>query len=126
MTSKNFGDTILGEAVHQAVNSMAEQLDTKSAALPTHKVEVSGLVADVTGTTLVLNVGSKAGVKVGDTLEISRPVKTIKDPSSGKVLKTISAKIGDAAVTEVDEQSATATFKGADTAKVGDMVKNPQ
>lgn len=126
MTSKNFGDTILGEAVHQAVNSMAEQLDTKSAALPTHKVEVSGLVADVTGTTLILNVGTKAGVKVGDTLEISRPVKTIKDPSSGKVLKTISAKIGDAAVTEVDEQSATATFKGADTAKVGDMVKNPQ
>jgi curli biogenesis system outer membrane secretion channel CsgG len=126
MTSKNFGDTILGEAVHQAVNSMAEQLDTKAAAIPTRKVEISGLVADVTGTTLILNVGSKAGVKVGDTLEISRPVKTIKDPSSGKVLKTISAKIGDAAVTEVDEQSATATFKGADTAKVGDMVKNPQ
>lgn len=126
MTSKNFGDTILGEAVHQAVNSMAEQLDTKSAALPTHKVEVSGLVADVTGTTLILNVGSKAGVKVGDMLEISRPVKTIKDPSTGKVLKTISAKIGDAAVTEVDEQSATATFQGADTVKVGDMVKNPQ
>ena len=126
MTSKNFGDTILGEAVHQAVNSMAEQLDTKSAAVPTHKLEVSGLVADVTGTTLILNVGSKAGVKVGDTLEISRPVKTIKDPSTGRVLKTISAKIGDAAVTEVDEQSATATFKGADTAKVGDMVKNPQ
>ena len=105
---------------------MAEQLDTKTGAVPTHKVEVSGLVADVTGTTLILNVGSKAGVKVGDMLEVSRPVKTIKDPSTGKVLKTISAKIGDAAVTEVDEQSATATFKGADTAKVGDMVKNPQ
>ena len=126
MTSKNFGDTILGEAVHQAVNSMAEQLDTKTGAIPTRKVEISGLVADVSGTTLILNVGSKAGVKVGDTLEISRPVKSIKDPSTGKVLKTISAKIGNAAVTEVDEQSATATFQGADTVKVGDMVKNPQ
>jgi len=126
MTSKNFGDTILGEAVHQAVNSMAEQLDTKTGAIPTRKVEISGLVADVSGTTLIFNVGSKAGVKVGDTLEISRPVKSIKDPSTGKVLKTISEKIGNAAVTEVDEQSATATFQGADTVKVGDMVKNPQ
>jgi len=126
MTSKNFGDTILGEAVHQAVNSMAEQLDTKTGAIPTRKVEISGLVADVSGITLIFNVGSKAGVKVGDTLEISRPVKSIKDPSTGKVLKTISEKIGNAAVTEVDEQSATATFQGADTVKVGDMVKNPQ
>src|ERR1700739_1585167 len=126
MTSKNFGDTILGEAVHQAVNSMAEQLDTKTGAIPTRKVEISGLVADVSGTTLILNVGSKAGVKVGDTLEISRLVKSVKDPSTGKVLKTISTKIGAAAVTEVDEQSATATFQGTDTVKVGDMVKNPQ
>src|SRR5438309_11299071 len=104
MTSQNFGDTILGEAVHQAVNSMAEQLDTKTGAGPTHKVEVSGLVAGVTGTTLILNVGSKAGVKVGDMLEVSRPVKTIKDPSTGWVVKTISAKIVEAAVTEVEEQ----------------------
>ena len=126
MTSKNFGDTILGEAVHQAVNSMAEQLNSKTGAIPTRKVEISGLVADVSGTTLILNVGSKAGVTVGDTLEISRPVKSIKDPSTGKVLKTISAKIGDAAITEVDEQSATATFQGADTVKVGDVVKSPQ
>jgi curli biogenesis system outer membrane secretion channel CsgG len=126
MTSKNFGDTILGEAVHQAVNSMAEQFDNKSGAIPTRKVEISGLVADVSGGTLILNVGSKAGVKVGDTLEISRPVKTVKDPSTGKVLKTITSKIGDAAVTEVDEESATATFQGTGPVKVGDMVKNAQ
>ncbi|HYL12291.1 MAG TPA: CsgG/HfaB family protein [Terriglobales bacterium] len=125
MTSKNFGDTILGEAVHQAVNSMADQLDTKVGVLPTHKVDISGLVADVTGSTLILNVGSKAGVKVGDTLEISRAVKSIKDPTTGKVIKTITSKLGDATVTEVDEQSATATFQGTGTAKVGDVVKNP-
>lgn len=124
MSSKNFADTILGEAVHQAVNSAAKQLEDNSAALPTHKIDISGVVADVSGNTLILNVGSKAGVKVGDTLEINRPVRTIKDPTSGKVIKTITSKIGSATVTEVDEQSATATFTGTGPAKVGDAAKN--
>jgi len=33
-------------------------------------------------------------------------------------------KIGDATVTEVDNDSATATFSGSGAAKVGDVVKN--
>ena len=124
MSSKNFGETILGEATHQAVNSLADQLGASSTNLPTHKIEISGLVADVSGNTLILNVGTHAGVHVGDKLEISRPTRTIKDPATGKVLKTISSKIGEATVTEVDDQSATATFTGTGPAKVGDTVKN--
>ena len=126
MSSQNFADTILGEATHQAVDSLATQLEGSSANLPVHKIDVSGLVADVSGSTLILNVGSKAGVHVGDKLEISRPVRSIKDPATGKVLKTITSKIGDATVTEVDEQSATATLEGSGPAKVGDLVKNSQ
>lgn len=125
MTSSNFGQTILGEAVLQAVNSLADQLNANAAVLPTHKVEVSGLIADVSGNTLVLNVGSQAGIKVGDTLEVSRPVRTIKDPATGKVIKTIADKVGTATITEVDTQSATATFAGTGAAKVGDAVKTP-
>jgi curli biogenesis system outer membrane secretion channel CsgG len=124
MSSSNFADTILGEAVHQAVDSMATQLDEKAAALPTRKIEIDGLVADVSGNTIILNVGSKAGVKVGDTLDISRPTRTIKDPATGKVLKTVTNKMGTATVTEVDEGSATATYTGSAPAKVGDAVKN--
>lgn len=125
MSSSNFGATILGEAVHQAVDSLGAALDAKSASLPTHKVSVAGVVADVTGATLVLNVGSRSGLKVGDTLEVSRPVKTVKDPNTGKVLRTIADKIGSATVTDVDEGSATATFSGGGGAKVGDTVKTP-
>jgi curli biogenesis system outer membrane secretion channel CsgG len=124
MSSSNFANTILGEAVHQAVESMATQLDDKAAALPTRKIEFSGIVADVTGNTLVLNIGSKDGVKVGDTIDISRPVKTVKDPTTGKVLRTITSKMGTATVTDVDAQSATASYTGSAPAKVGDAVKN--
>lgn len=124
MSSKNFADTILGEAVHQAVDSVGTQLDAEATTLPTRKVQVAGLVADVSGNTLILNVGSKSGVRVGDTLDVSRPVRTIKDPATGKVIKTITNKLGTATVTDVDETSATATFNGTGPAKVGDAVAN--
>jgi curli biogenesis system outer membrane secretion channel CsgG len=122
MSSKNFGDTILGEAVHKAVDSVGTQLETQVVAMATRKPEVGGLVADVSDSTLILNIGSNAGVHVGEILEVTRPTRTVKDPTTGKVLKTVSSKIGTASVTEVDEQSATATFTGSGTAKVGDAV----
>ena len=124
MTSKNFGETILGEAVHQAVTDMATQLDAKADSLPMRKAEFSGLVADVSGNTIILNIGRNSGVQVGDTVNISRPVRTVKDPSTGKVIKTITNQMGTATVTEVDADSATATYTGSAPAKVGDAAKS--
>jgi curli biogenesis system outer membrane secretion channel CsgG len=125
MSSKNFGATILGEAVSAAVSSTGDQLDAKADALPARKVEVSGLVADVSGDVLILNVGRNAGLQVGDKLEISRAVRTVKDPATGKVLKTVTSKIGDATVTDVDATTATVSFTGSGPAKVGDVAKTP-
>jgi curli biogenesis system outer membrane secretion channel CsgG len=125
MSSKNFGDTILGEAVAQAVNDMAKQLDDSASRLPTPVLNVSGLVADVSGNTLILNVGSRAGVKVGDHLGVFRQGRQIKDPATGKVLKTVEAKVGDVTITEVEDTSSTGTYAGKPT-KVGDAVRNSQ
>jgi len=124
-SSSNFANTILGEAVMAAVKSTGDQLDSKAGSLPTVKSEYSGVVADVSGSTLILNIGSKAGVHVGDTVVISRPVRTVKDPATGKVLKTFTDKVGDATVTEVDANSATVKFSGSGPAKVGDLAKTP-
>jgi curli biogenesis system outer membrane secretion channel CsgG len=125
MGSSNFGQTILGEAVQAAVADTATQLDTAAGNLPTVKVSVSGLVADVNGNTLIINVGSKTGLKVGDNLDISRQVRTVKDPATGKVLKAITDKIGSGTVTQIDQDSATVTFTGTGPAKVGDVVQSP-
>ncbi len=124
MGSSNFANTILGEAVRKAVDDTGAQLDGAVDKVPTIKLEVNGLVADVSGNTLIVNVGSKAGVKVGDKLTISRQVRVVKDPATGKVIKAVENKIGEATVTEVDSDSATATFSGTGAAKVGDAVKN--
>jgi curli biogenesis system outer membrane secretion channel CsgG len=124
MGSSNFGNTILGEATRKAVDDMATQLNGDAGKVPTVVLSINGLIADVSGNTLIINVGKKAGVKVGDKLEVSRPVRTIKDPATGKVIKSVTDKVGEATITEVDDDSATATFNGAGAAKVGDMVKN--
>ncbi|HKW56739.1 MAG TPA: CsgG/HfaB family protein [Candidatus Acidoferrum sp.] len=121
MSSSNFAETILGEAVNKAVVDTATQLDNAAATLPTYKAAYSGVVADVSGNTIIINVGNKAGVRVGDVIDISRPVRTVKDPTTGKVLKTVTSTLGTATVTEVDADSATATYSGATPLKVGDM-----
>ena len=94
MGSSNFGNTILGEATHKAVDDMGAQLDASATKVPTNKLEVSGLVADVSGNTLIVNVGKKAGLKVGDVLDVSRPVRVVKDPATGKVIKSITDEVG--------------------------------
>ena len=125
MGSSNFSNTILGEAVHKAVDDTGAQLDASVDKIPTVKMEISGLVADVSGNTLIINVGKKSGVHVGDKLVVSRQVRTVKDPATGKVIKSVEDKVGEATVTEADNDSATVTFSGSGPAKVGDVVKNP-
>ncbi len=125
MGSSNFSNTILGEAVHKAVDDTGAQLDASIDKVPTVKMEISGLVADVSGNTLIINIGKKAGVKVGDKLIISRQVRTVKDPATGKVIKSVEDKVGEATVTDADNDSATVTFSGSGLAKVGDVVKSP-
>jgi curli biogenesis system outer membrane secretion channel CsgG len=122
MSSKNFASTILGEATYQAVQTLARGLDQNAGRMPARRITVEGLVADVSQNTLVLNVGTRAGVKPGDRLQIRRPIREIKDPASGKVIRRIEDKIGEAVVTEADENSSVASYTGASTAKVGDKV----
>lgn len=124
--ASNFGQTLLGEAVMQAVEDVGGKLDQSAGKLPTRKSEYSGLVADASGNTLIINVGRNKGVQVGDKVEIGRAGRVVKDPATGKVLKTVSTKIGEGTVTEVDQDSATVEFSGQGPVKVGDTVKTPQ
>ncbi len=126
MGSANFGQTIIGEAVHSAVNQVGAGLDAKAAGLPVNvapKTAVDGLIADVSGNQLVLNVGASNGVQVGDTLNVSHVGRVIRDPSSGKVLRSMDSQIGTVTITSVDSGSAVGNFSGTG-AKVGDKVKS--
>jgi curli biogenesis system outer membrane secretion channel CsgG len=124
MRSSNFASTILGEATTQAVAQLATQMDQNAGKLPTTTISVQGLVADATGGILVLNVGSRSGLKVGDRLEVRRKIRDIKDPATGKVLRSIEDRIGDVTITEVDESSSVGAYNGSSAARAGDAVRS--
>jgi curli biogenesis system outer membrane secretion channel CsgG len=124
MTSSNFANTVLGEAVNNATQKLATELDGNASRLPTTTVSLSGLVADVSGNSLVLNIGSRSGVKVGDKLTVSRVGREIRDPATGKVIRRVEERLGEVTISEVDEASAVGNYSGTGAVKVGDAVRN--
>jgi curli biogenesis system outer membrane secretion channel CsgG len=123
MGSSNFQQTIIGEATRQAVDDLTRQLVAQAEKVEGTKIEINGLVADVTENVLVLNVGKNQGLKVGDVVAVERVLKTVKDPATGQVLRTITERIGTARITSVDDGSSMAEFHGVGKARVGDAVK---
>jgi len=123
MGSSNFGATIIGEATNAAVTECATGLDAKAAGLPARVIVIDGLVADVDGAHLILNVGANTGVKVGDTLKIASLGREIKDPATGKVLRRTDSDLGTVTITQVDATSSEGTYSGQPGVKVGDHVK---
>jgi hypothetical protein len=111
--------------VKAAVTSAAQQLEAKATSMPTKTVTIDGLVADASADgTIIINVGSTGGVKVGDTLAVKRVGRKITDPATGKVIRQVEEPVGQITITEVDAGSAVGKFSGSGAPKVGDVVKN--
>jgi len=125
MGSSNFAETIIGEAVTSAVDQLATDLASKveliSSSMP--KVTIEARVAVANPTSLTINAGTAAGVKVGDVLDVLRVGKEIKDPVSGEVLDIETTPLGTLKITSVRDRVATGDYTGP-AAKVGDMVRS--
>jgi len=121
--SSDFQQTILGEAVNQAVVQMTSELVADAPKLVARTISVEGVVASVDGGQIVLNIGSKAGLKVGDQLTVKRILKEVKDPETGKVIRKLTSDVGIIKLTDVDEISAVGIPVTGAGFKVGDEVK---
>ncbi len=121
--SSDFQQTILGEAVNNAVKQMSGELIADNSKLEMRTVMVEGLVAAVDGGQVVLNVGAKAGLKKGDHLNVERVTREIKDPATGQVIRRMTSPIGVVTVTDVDDISAVCNPVSGSGFKVGDAVK---
>ena len=126
MGSSNFQESGIGKAVKMSVTQLATNLDVKAATLPAPaamaRAPLAGMVADVSGNQLILNVGSAQGVRVGDVLAVSHAGRVITDPATGKVLTTTMTKLGTVTITSVDASSSVGTFNGSPGVKVSDRV----
>ena len=83
------------------------------------------MVADASDSgQLVVNVGARDGVKLGDHLQVWRAGREIRDPSSGKVLMHDDTLLGEAVVITVKDNFAIAHYSGSESVKVRDLVKS--
>jgi curli biogenesis system outer membrane secretion channel CsgG len=121
--SSDFQQTILGEAVKAAVDQMTSGVIASAPKLQARVIKVEGLVAAVDGDQIVLNVGSKTGIKVGDHLSVERVTSTIKDPTTGAVIRRMTTKLGELEVTDVDDVSAVCKPVNGNGFKIGDMAR---
>ncbi len=122
--SSNFQETIIGEATKKAVDQLSAGLIADAPKVPVRVIKIEGLVAAVDGGQIVLNVGARAGVKVGDQLEVVRVTKEIKDPATGEVIRRLTSSIGIIKATDVDDGSAVCTPVSGSDFQVGDHVRS--
>ena len=122
--SSNFQETIIGEATKQAVDKLTTDVIADAPKVSVRAIQVDGVVAAVDGGQIILNVGKKAGVNVGDTLEVVRVTKEIKDPSTGAVIRRLTSTIGVVKATDVDDQSAVCAPVSGTGFQTGDRVRS--
>ena len=123
MLSGEFVSSLLVEATSKAIDQVAAQLNAFAEKIPVLRLAVEGLVAEVAGSTLTLNVGAKSGVKVGDYLEVLRDPQSAAASADPNVVQPVAQRVGLATVTEVGPDYATSTFSGSSQPQVGDRVK---
>jgi len=121
--SSDFQQTIIGEATKAAVDQLAGNLDSQSAKVPVRTIVVEGVVAAVDSGQVILNVGAKAGIKVGDQFNVMRVTREIKDPTTGAVLRRLTTTVGVVKATDVDDVSAICNPVSGAGFKVGDVIK---
>ncbi|HVA95268.1 MAG TPA: CsgG/HfaB family protein [Candidatus Dormibacteraeota bacterium] len=121
--SSDFQQTIIGEAVKAAVDQMTSGVIDSAPKIQVRVIKVEGLVAAVDGGQVVLNVGTKTGIKVGDHMSVERVTSVIKDPATGAVLRKMTTKLGELEVTDVDDVSAVCRTISGTGFKIGDIAK---
>jgi curli biogenesis system outer membrane secretion channel CsgG len=125
MTSSNFGETIIGEATMDAVNKLAENINSANltGGAEGRENDLDARVADVNGNSITINAGNAAGLRAGQTFTLYHKGKEIKDPTTGEVLDVQTTPMGTLTLTVVRDKISTGNFAGSGTPVVGDIVR---
>jgi curli biogenesis system outer membrane secretion channel CsgG len=121
--ASDFQQTIIGEAVRLATEQMSTELIAGNSKLEMRTISVEGLIAAVDNGLIILNVGKKAGLKVGDRLNVERVTREIKDPATNQVIRRLTSPVGAIELTDVDDVSAIGKIVSGADFKEGDLAK---
>ena len=100
-----FWSTPLGEAMRAALDEAVARISADVS-----KGGWDALVAQVSGTTIYINAGSDAGLKIGDHLVVERVSGALTDPATNRVLAVQKDHLANIEVTAVDAKFAVGTF----------------
>jgi curli biogenesis system outer membrane secretion channel CsgG len=125
MTSSNFGETIIGEATMDAVNKLAANINSAdlTGGAGGRELDLDAKVADVSGSSITINAGTAAGLRVGQTFTIYHKGKEIKDPSTGEVLDVQTTPLGTLTITVVRDKISVGNYAGGAPPVIGDIVR---
>ncbi|NLW47040.1 MAG: hypothetical protein GXY86_06855 [Firmicutes bacterium] len=108
--SDEFRQTDLGKATREAVSSVAKQLGEKAYGNgPAQPMKLTGSVAYASGSKVIINVGSSAGIKPEMVFVVRHVLEVVKDPETGEVIDEVTEAVAEIKVTEVKDKSATCT-----------------
>ncbi len=116
MTSSNFAETIIGEATQDCVNKLADILNTQAGVMKKTARSIEGMVADVSGSSMTVNVGGNDTVGIGDVFEIFKVDREVKDPVTKEVLDRITTKVGELTIGSVRDKIASGNYSGSPAA----------
>lgn len=124
MESSNFVQSMIGEATAAAVNELAKELEGENANLPKWTAPpLRGQITEASNANIIINVGSAAGLKVGDKMLVTRVVHVERDRVTEAAVGAVEDEVGMLTIVSVQDDSAVGHFSGAESAKVGDQVR---
>ncbi len=121
-SSAGYDEALEGKALRAAIQGLARSLSEHLAALPW-----SCRVAEVEGGDIYLDAGVKAGLNVGQALEVIRRGEAVKSPDSGLIIGYKETRIGEARVEKhFGEDGAIARMSEGGAPKQGDICRLPK
>jgi curli biogenesis system outer membrane secretion channel CsgG len=119
-------DTLLTNAANDAVNQMITSVVSAAPKLTAYAgtaPNIEALIADITDGQVTINKGLAAGFVKGMKVSVERVTKQVKDPATGRVLRTVSTSVGKIELVEVNKEFAVGRILSGSGFKEGDTVK---
>ena len=125
-TDADNSDQLLGEASKLAVNQLVQELVAtapKLNTLPAIAPVEEMVVADISAGEVTFNKGGTHGFRPGMIVSVERVIKDIKDPTTGKVIRRQTQKLGQIQLTEVQPSYSVGKTLNGTGFQVGDIAK---
>lgn len=108
-SGSQFESSLLGIATRKAITSIVSDLKGYESKLKDSAINTIIAYVDTEKKTYLIDSGTDSGLEKGLSLSVIKVLREIKSPTTGKILKTITEKIADLTITQIDKTSATGT-----------------